>query len=516
MFCPTHRSHRNLYMQEYDTVLRNAYVNGSYISDIGVKNGIIVALGNSLVTAESTKVIDCEFAVVTPGGVDGHVHLAQDRSPRAKEAGYQSADTIETGTRSAIAGGTTTVILFAEQSKGQSLKAQVEAYHDLAREQGSYADYGFHAIITDPTQGVLQDELPAMALSGEIMSMKLFLTYKHMRISDSQVLTALLKARELGMVALVHAENGDLADFFTDELTSRGLTEPMYKAIAHPPEAESEAVNRAVTFSSVMDTPLLIVHVSVQDSIRVIERAQAHLKPVFAETCPQYLLLGKERLNEEHCCGAKFVCSPPLRSDEKDIEETWRGIMNGTFTILSSDHCPYRFEDPKGKKLGARIDDCGVPSANFTRIPNGLPGVETRLPLLFSEGCLKRQCIDVKRFVELTSENPAKLYGLWPRKGAIQIGSDADLVLWHPQPAFKPFRLKHSQHLHDGCDYSPYEGIEFSNWPRMTLLRGQVVFNDGVVHKAMKSGRFVHRSQCTLPWRRRMRGDWDVLHAAVS
>ncbi|GAB1743380.1 hypothetical protein NU219Hw_g9216t1 [Hortaea werneckii] len=329
-------------MQEYDTLLRNAYVNGSYISDIGVKNGVIVALGHSLAATEDTKVIDCDFAVVTPGGIDGHVHLAQDQSPRAKEAGYKSADTIETGTRSAIAGGTTTVILFAEQSKGQSLKKQVEAYHDLAQEQGSYADYGFHAIITDPTPKVLEDELPAMALSGEIMSMKLFLTYKHMRISDSQVLTALLKAREFGMVALVHAENGDLVDFFTDELKSRGLTEPIYKAIAHPPEAESEAVNRAVTFSSVMDTPLLIVHVSVQESIRVIERAQSHLKPVFAETCPQYLLLGKERLNEEHCCGAKFVCSPPLRSDQKDIEEIWRGIINGTFTILSSDHCPYR------------------------------------------------------------------------------------------------------------------------------------------------------------------------------
>ncbi|KAI6792996.1 hypothetical protein KC361_g6434 [Hortaea werneckii] len=437
-------------MQEYDTVLRNAYVNGSYISDIGVKNGIIVALGNSLATTEGTKVIDCEFAVVTPGGIDGHVHLAQDRSPRAKEAGYKSADTIETGTRSAIAGGTTTVILFAEQSKGQSLKAQVEAYHDLALEQGSYADYGFHAIITDPTRKVLEGELPAMALSGEIMSMKLFLTYEHMKISDSQVLTALLKARELGMVALVHAENGDLVDFFTDELTSRGLTEPMYKAIAHPPEAESEAVNRAVTFS-----------------------------------------------------------------DQKDIEEIWRGIINGTFTILSSDHCPYRFEDPKGKKLGATVDNCGVPSANFTRVPNGLPGVETRLPLLFSEGYLRRRCIDVKRFVELTSENPAKLYGLWPSKGAIQIGSDADLVVWHPQQAFQPFRLEHSEHLHDGCDYSPYEGIEFFNWPKITLLRGQVVFNDGVMHKAMKSGRFVHRSQCTLPWRRRMTGDWDVLHAAV-
>jgi dihydropyrimidinase len=242
-----------------------------------------------------------------------------------------------------VAGGTTTVMLFVEQSKGQSLREQVDKYHVLADEQGSYADYGFHAIITDPTEQVLAHELPLLAHEGGIMSMKLFLTYKHMRISDRQVLLALQKARELGMVALVHAENGDLVDFFTEHLEARGLTDPMFKAVAHPPEAEAEAVNRAIIFSSVMDTPMVIVHVSVQQSMNVIRKAQSLLKPVFAETCPQYLLLGKENLDRDHFCGAKFICSPPLRSDPKDIEEIWRGIINGTFTIFSSDHCPYRY-----------------------------------------------------------------------------------------------------------------------------------------------------------------------------
>jgi dihydropyrimidinase len=172
--------------------------------------------------------------------------------------------------------------------------------------------------------------------------MKLFLTYKDMRISDKQFLRALKRARELDMVALVHAENGDLVDFFTEHLEAAGLTEPKYKAIAHPAEAEAEAVNRAVTFSSIMDTPLLIVHVSVRESINVIGKAQSLLKPVFAETCPQYLLLDKSRLAEEHFCGAKYVCSPPLRSQQSEIEAIWRGIANGTFTIFSSDHCPYR------------------------------------------------------------------------------------------------------------------------------------------------------------------------------
>jgi dihydropyrimidinase len=190
---------------------------------------------------------------------------------------------------------------------------------------------------------VLENELPLLAKVGGIMSMKLFLTYKHMRISDRQILQALKKARELDMVALVHAENGDLVDFFTEHLQAQGLTEPMYKAFAHPPEAEAEAVNRAVTFSSIMDTPMVIVHVSIPESMQVIGKAQSLLKPVFAETCPQYLLLGKSRLEEEHFCGAKFICSPPLRSDPKDVEAIWRGIINGTFTIFSSDHCPYRY-----------------------------------------------------------------------------------------------------------------------------------------------------------------------------
>ena len=233
------------------------------------------------------------------------------------------------------------MILFAEQSRGQSLETQVAAYHQLCQEQGSYADYGFHAIITDPTEHVLEVELPKLAEEG-IMSMKLFLTYEHMRISDKQFLRALLKARELGMVALVHAENGDLVDFFTEQLEAQNLTDPYYKAIAHPAAAEAEAANRAITFATLLDTPLLIVHVSVPESAEVIRKAQSELRPVFAETCPQYLLLSKSHLQQEHFCGAKFICSPPLRSDPKDVEAIWKGLNNGTFTIFSSDHCPYR------------------------------------------------------------------------------------------------------------------------------------------------------------------------------
>jgi dihydropyrimidinase len=406
-----------------------------------------------------------------------------------------------------VAGGTTTVMLFAEQSRGESIAMQVASYHTLANEQGAYADYGFHIIITDPTDEVLNKDLPLVSADGGVMSMKLYLTYEGMQLSDSQFLRALHKARELDMVALVHAENGDLIQFFEQQLLAQGLVEPKYKAVSHPREAESEAVNRAVTFSSVMDTPMLIVHVSVPESTSIIRKAQSLLKPVFAETCPQYLMLSKEKLAEEHFCGAKYVCSPPPRSNPDDVEAIWRGIMNGTFTILSSDHCPYRFDDPHGKKLGL--------GKSFMQIPNGLPGVETRMSILFSEGLVRRRCIDVKRFVELTSENPAKLYGLYPKKGAIQVGSDADIVVWHKQETFAPRRLSHAQHLHDACDYSPYEGVEFLNWPRMTLLRGKVVFRDGQVTGQLGYGQFVRRKPCLLPWKRRLGQEWSVLQASV-
>lgn len=406
------------------------------------------------------------------------------------------------------------MILFAEQGRGESLREKVDAYHELAEEQGSYADYGFHAIITDPTPKVLDEELPSLREEG-ISSMKLFLTYQHMRISDKNFIRALHKARELDMLALVHAENGDLVDFFTEQLEAQGLTDPFYKSIAHPAAAEAEATNRAITFSSVMDTPLLIVHVSVPESTTAIREAQRQLKPVFAETCPQYLLLGSEKLAQEHFCGAKFICSPPLRSDPRDIDAIWQGLINGTFTILSSDHCPYRFEGPTGKQLGIQNARNGNPNGMFTKTPNGLPGVETRVPLLFSEGVLRRRCIDVKRFVELTSENPAKMYGLYPKKGAIQIGSDADLVIWHADGSFSPRKLQHDRDLHDGCDYSPYEGIEFLNWPRMTILRGSVVFRDGSVVGRNGYGQFLRRKGCMMPYQRRIAGQWDVLRAAT-
>ncbi|KAF2666124.1 D-hydantoinase, partial [Microthyrium microscopicum] len=466
--------------------------------DIGVKNGIITSLGRDLAPSANAKVIYCEGAIVTPGGVDGHVHLAQDRSANARSSGYLCADTIATGTRSAVAGGTTTVLLFAEQSRGDSVITEVEAYHALAKEQGSYSDYGFHVIVTDPTEKVLTEELP-WAVEQGLTSIKIYLTYKHRKVSDSEFLRLLHTARKLGITTMVHAENADLIEFMTEKLESEGLTEPVYHAQSHPASAEAEATHRAVVFSTIMDVPILIVHVSIPESTNIIRKAQTKLQPIFAETCPQYLMLDEKKLAHEHFEGAKFICSPPPRTDPRDLEAIWQGIINGTFTIFSSDHCPYRYEGEGGKKQGIVNATNGNPNGMFHHVPNGLPGVETRMPILFSEGVLRRRCIDVKRFVELTSENPAKLYGLYPKKGAIQIGSDADLVVWHSADKFKPMVLKHARDLHDNCDYSPYEGVEFKSWPKITILRGKVIFKDGKILGSQEDGQFVKRGASTLP-----------------
>ena len=222
------------------------------------------------------------------------------------------------------------------------MKEKVEAYHVLAKEQGAHSDYGFHCIVTDPTEKVLAEELPWLIDQG-ITSIKIYLTYKHRRVSDSEFLRLLHTARKLAITTMVHAENADLIDFMTEKLESEGLTDPMYHATSHPASAEAEATNRAVVFSNIMDTPILIVHVSIPESTNIIRKAQTKLQPIFAETCPQYLLLEESKLAQEHFHGAKFICSPPLRTDPRDIEAIWRGIINGTFTIFSSDHCPFQY-----------------------------------------------------------------------------------------------------------------------------------------------------------------------------
>jgi dihydropyrimidinase len=443
-----------------DLVVRNATVATAadvFEADIGIRDGIVAALGRGLPTA--ARELDATGLIVTPGGVDAHCHLDQPMSD-----GTVMADDFESGTISAAFGGTTTVIPFACQQRGQSLRAAVDDYHRRA-DGRTVIDHAFHLIVSDPTTSVLGQELPALIAEG-YTSFKVYMTYDDLKLSDRQILDVMALARREGAMTMVHAENADCIEWLTEQLTLAGRTAPVDHAHSRPRAVEREATHRAVTLAEIASAPVLIVHVSSADAIEQIRRAQGEGVAVYAETCPQYLFLTERDLEGEGLEGARCICSPPPR-DEHHQRAVWRGLANGTFQVFSSDHAPFRYQDPRGKLAGG-------PDAHFSRIPNGIPGLETRLPLLFSEG-VGRGRIDLRRFVDLTATAPARLYGLYPRKGSIAIGADADLVLWDPR---REVTVRNAD-LHHNVDYTPYEGMSLTGWPVVTISRGEIVCRDG-------------------------------------
>jgi dihydropyrimidinase len=442
-------------------------------SDIGVKDGRIVALAEDLPRAASE--IDASGLMVLPGGIDSHVHLAQPMAP-----GIVMADGFESGTRSAAAGGNTTVISFALQPRGASLRQSVEDYHLKARGQ-SYVDYGFHLIVTDPTPAVLGQELPALVSSG-YPSFKVFMTYDDLVLTDRQLLEVFAIAREQGALVMVHAEGYDQIKFMTDRLERDGKTQPYFHAASRPELVEREATHRAISHAELIGIPIMIVHVSGREAMEQIQWARGRGLKIYAETCPQYLVLTAEDLKglNMDMSGAKYVCSPPPR-DRASQEAIWRGLETGVFQTFSSDHCPFRFDDDAGK-TGPKA------RTSFRWVPNGIPGIAARLPILFSEGVSKGR-ISLQEFVALTATNHAKMYGLYPRKGSIMIGADADIAIWD---AGKNVRLSQDLMQH-GSDYTPYEGLEVTGWPIKTLVRGELVADDGRIVGAPGFGQFLPR-----------------------
>ncbi|MDQ0591524.1 dihydropyrimidinase [Variovorax paradoxus] len=443
---------------DFDLVVRNARVVtacDTFDCDIGIRDGRIVQLGLAL--DGGAREIDAAGRTVTPGGVDAHCHLDQPMP-----APMRNADNFDTGTRSAACGGTTTVIPFAAQQKGQSLRAAVEDYR--ARAAGkAHVDYAFHLIVSDPTPTVLNEELPALIREG-FTSFKIYMTYDDMKLDDGQILDVLDVARRHGAMAMIHAENADCIEWLTRRLEAAGRTAPRYHAHARPMLVEREATHRAIALAELVDVPILIVHVSGREAVEQIRWARAHGLHVFAETCPQYLFLTAEDLGlDDSYKGAKCVCSPPPR-DKANQQVIWDGLNDGLFTVFSSDHAPFRYDAPEGKKPGGE-------EVAFRHIPNGIPGLETRMPLLWSEGVLAGR-MTPHRFVELTATGPAKAYGLHPRKGTIAVGADADLVIWDQ----REFVLK-NELLHHEVDYTPYEGMTLRAWPGVTLSRGEVVWS---------------------------------------
>lgn len=428
----------------------------------------------------------------------------------------RNADDYATGTRSAIAGGTTTVLTFAPQTRDESsLLPTLDATAARAAADGPYCDYGFHLIVSNPTRTVL-DEFSVLRERG-VSSIKVYMTYKALQLRDGEMLDVLLRARETGITTMVHAENGDVLEWMTARLEERRLLEPHHHATSRPQLLETEATGRVITLSRLIDTPILIVHVSSPTAASAIRAAQTAGHPVYAETCPQYLFLTREDLAQPGFEGAKCICSPPPRDAPADTAGIWAGLANGTFTILSSDHCPFRYDDSNvGKKVALTPD--APDTGRFSLVPNGLPGVETRLPLIMSEN-ERLNKLGIERFVELTSTNPAKLYGLYPRKGALIPGiSDADLVIWYPpsgsasasrvqgQP---PFTLTNDM-LHHNCDYTPFEGRKLTQWPRYTLLRGKVVWDldGGEIVGERGGGLFLKRGRSA--WVKKEKASLDV------
>ena len=461
----------------YDLVLRNARMVTAIDEqhcDIGVRGGRIVALADRLAAGRAE--IDAAGRLVLPGGVDGHCHMDQPMP-----APMRMADDFETGTRSAACGGTTTVIPFAAQEKGRSLVAAVEDYHRRASGKACI-DYAFHLIVTDPTDEVLGRELPRLIREG-YTSFKIYMTYDELKLSDREVLSVFEVARREGAMVMVHAENSDAIAWLTERLVAAGKTAPKHHAASRPMPVEREATHRAITFSELLDVPILIVHVSGADAVEQIRWAHGRGLNIYAETCPQYLFLTAEDLGIDGYHGAKCVCSPPPR-DKANQQRIWDGLANGVFHVFSSDHAPFRYEDPHGKKLGGK-------EVAFPYIPNGIPGLETRLPLLFSGGVLKGR-IDLHQFVALTASNPARMYGLYPRKGTIAVGSDADLVIWDDK---RELMIRNSA-LHHAVDYTPYEGRSITGWPALTLSRGEVVWSEGEFRGRRGQGQFL---RCALP-----------------
>lgn len=462
----------------FDTVIRHGTVvtaSDTFVSDVGIKDGRIAALALGL--DEADEVIDATGLFVLPGGIDSHVHLDQPSGE-----GIVMADDFDSGTRSAAIGGNSTVLAFCMQEKGQTLREALKVYHEKA-EGKCHVDVSFHLVITDPTAEVLGQELPALVEDG-YTSLKVFMTYEGLRLRDDEILATLDTARRTGALVMVHCENEDAIRYLIGRHEVEGRFAPKYHATTRPIAAEREATHRALSLAEIVDVPIVIVHVSNREAMEEIRRARQRGQKIAGETCPQYLMLTADDLDLDGLDGAKFVCSPPPR-DKASQDACWEGLEQGVFDLFSSDHCPFRFDDPEGK-----LNDKG--KRHFRWIPNGIPGVATRLPILFSEGVMMGR-IDINRFVALTSTNHAKLYGLYPRKGTIAIGVDADIALWDPD---KRVTLTNDL-LQHGADYTPYEGLDVRGWPIRLLLRGRTVMKDGVV-RTSGAGSYLSRKRSSL------------------
>jgi dihydropyrimidinase len=460
-------------MSMFDLVIKGGTVvtaADSISCDVGIRDGRVVALAGDL--DGGAEVIDATGKLVLPGGIDSHCHIAEDGF-----YGVESVDDFESGTVSAAFGGTTTIVPFAEQKRDKSLRAAIQDYHAKA-EGKAVIDYAFHTILIDPDERVLGQELPALIEDG-YTSYKVYMTYDGMAVDDNGILNLLEASKTHGAIVMIHAESDSCIHHLVAKLEAAGDTSLASYPLMAPQPVEREATHRAITLGELVDTPILLVHVSAAEAMEQIRWAQNRGLKVYGETCPQYLFVSEDQITQSGWEGAKFVCAPVPR-DESNQAEIWNGLASGVFQVVSSDHCAFLFDSAVGKKVA------GGDAPHFRQVPPGLPGIEARLPLMFSEGVGKGR-IDLNTFVSVTATNAAKIYGLYPRKGTIAVGSDADIAIWDPH---KQVTITVDD-LHDAMDYTPYEGFEITGWPETVISRGDVIVRDGALNAAPGRGAFL-------------------------
>jgi dihydropyrimidinase len=443
----------------------------SYRADVLVDGETIAAIGSDLIAAgtEAEEMINARGKYVIPGAIDVHTHM------ELPFGGTFAKDTFETGTRAAAFGGTTSIVDFAVQSRGKSLREGLDAWHAKA-EGNAVVDYGFHMIMSDVNDATLT-EMDQLVDEG-VPDFKLFTAYPGVFFSDdAAIFRAMLRTRDNGGLIMMHAENGLAIDVVAENEVAAGHTDPYYHGVARYPIFEGEATNRVIRLAEAAGVPVYIVHLSARDALEEVREARDRGARAFAETCPQYLFLSLDDLGDGFN-GAKFVCSPPLRPRDH-WEDLWRGLVKDDLQVVSTDHCPFDFHEQK--ELGR---------GDFRKVPNGLPGVEDRVDLLHDGGVVGHR-LTRERWVEVISTAPARLFGMYPQKGTIAVGSDADIVVYDPNRK----RTISAKTHHMDVDYSCYEGREVQGGSDIVMSRGRIVVRDGTFTGEKGHGRFIKRSR---------------------